>query len=321
LSEQGPDRTQTPPAAHPEKLQEVIASIKEWDGCAIAVEVLTGGLANLNYVVRVDGEPFVVKLITQSMDDFGLMIPIRHLLDNTVAAGRSGVGARAIHVLAEIPAVVLEHIDGKTLSTEDLSDGDYIPRIAHAIRRLHTEVPPFGNRVDIWDFLDRYLSLVRGHDLKTPNGLMDALPTVSAIRHVLDATAMPQVASHNDLLPRNLMDDGAIRLIDYDFSGAGDPCFDLGDVAMEGRYSPDDLELLCATYFGEHLPSMVARARLFGIGAQYTWSLLFAGMAQLLPEMPDDDFDYFQEAVSRWEWTCGQLDAPDLGAAIEGLRR
>jgi hypothetical protein len=66
---------------------------------------------------------------------------------------------------------------------------------------------------------------------------------------------------------------------------------------------------------------MVARARLFGIGAQYTWSLLFAGMAQLLPEMPDDDFDYFQEAVSRWEWTRAKLEAPDLGSTIEGLRR
>lgn len=321
LSAQGPDGTQEPQATHPEKLQEVIARIEEWDGRAIAVEVLTGGLANLNYVVRVDGEPFVVKLITQSMDDFGLMIPIRHLLDNTVAAGRVGVGARAIRALAEIPAIVLEHIDGRTLSTEDLGDRENIPRIAQAIRRLHTEVPPFGNRVDIWDFLDRYLSLVRGHDLKTPDGLMDALPIVSAIRDVLDATAMPHVASHNDLLARNVMDDGAIRLIDYDFSGAGDPCFDLGDVAMEGDYSPDDLELLCGTYFGERRPEMVARARLFGIGAEYTWSLLFAGMAQLLPEMPDDDFDYFQEAVSRWEWTRDKLDAGDLGSAIEGLRR
>jgi thiamine kinase-like enzyme len=321
LRAQGPDGTQTPPATHPENLQELIAGIEEWDGCAITVEVLTGGLANLNYVVRVDGEPFVVKLITQSMDDFGLMIPIRHLLANTVAAGRVGVGARAIRTLPEIPAVVLEHIDGKTLSTEDLAEGDYIPRIAQAIRRLHTEVSPFGNRVDIWDFLDRYLSLVREHDLKTPDGLMDALPAVSAIRHVLDATGMALVASHNDLLARNLMDDGKIRLIDYDFSGAGDPCFDLGDVAMEGDYSPDDLEQLCSMYFGEHLPDMVTRARLFGIGAQYTWSLLFAGMAQLLPEMPDDDFDYFQEAVSRWEWTRDKLDAPDLGAAIEGLGR
>jgi thiamine kinase-like enzyme len=321
LSAQGPDRTQAAEATHPEKLQEVIGSIDEWAGCAVAIEVLTGGLANLNYVVRVDGVPFVVKLITQSMDDFGLMIPVQHLLDNTIAAGRVGVGARAIHALASIPAVVLEHIDGRTLSTEDLGDGAYIPRIARAIRRLHSEVPPFENRIDIWDFLDRYLSLVHEHELKTPEGLMDALPTVSAIRQVLDATAMPRVASHNDLLARNLMDDGEIRLIDYDFSGAGDPCFDLGDVAMEGDYSPDDLELLCTTYFGERLPDMAARARLFGIGAQYTWSLLFAAMAQLLPEMPDDDFDYLQEAVSRWEWTRDKLDARDLGTAIDRLRR
>jgi thiamine kinase-like enzyme len=307
-------------STHPQKLQDVIDCVEEWEGHRIEVDVLTGGLANLNYVVRVDDEPFVVKLLTQSMDDFGLMIPIGNLLDNTVAAGRVGVGARPVRVVPQAPAIVLEYIDGKTLATEDLRDGHYIPRIAQAIRRLHTEVPPFGNRIDIWDFLDRYLSLVRKHALSTPDGLMDALPTVAAVRQVLTDTAMPPVASHNDLLPLNLMDDGAIRLIDYDFSGSGDPCFDLGDVAMEGDYSPDDVELLCLTYFGERLEDKVARARLFGIGAQYTWSLLFAGMAQLLPEMPDADFDYFQEAVARWNWTRSKLDTPDLGQLIDRLR-
>ena len=68
LSAQGQDGAQTPPATHPENVQQVIAGIEEWDGCAIAVEVLTGGLANLNYVVRVDGEPFVVKE-TMRVDD------------------------------------------------------------------------------------------------------------------------------------------------------------------------------------------------------------------------------------------------------------
>ena len=65
------------------------------------------------------------------------------------------------------------------------------------------------------------------------------------------------------------MDDGTIRLIDYDFSGASDACFDLGDVAMEGNYSPDDAAHLPDAYFGERRPEMVARARLCGIGARY----------------------------------------------------
>jgi thiamine kinase-like enzyme len=304
-----------------DKLLQVFDRVEEWSDRAIAVEQLGGGLANLNYLVRVDGDAFVVKVLTQSMDDFGLMIPIGHLIANTVAAGEVGVGARVVRALPEVPAVVLEYIDGETLTTAKLSEPAYIPRIGEAIRRLHAEVPPFGNRLEIWDFLERYLGQVREHAMPTPAGAMDALPTIRTIGEVLQATAMPVVASHNDLLPLNLMDDGQIRLIDYDFSGASDPCFDLGDLAMEGSYSPDDVEHLCESCFGERRPEMVARARLFGIAAQYTWSLLFVSMDQLLTEKPDGDFDYFQEGVSRWEWTRERLDAPDLGACIDSLRR
>jgi thiamine kinase-like enzyme len=313
--------TQVDGPGYNEKLQHVLDRIEEWRGLSITVEQLDGGLANLNYLVRADGDPFVVKLLTQSMDDFGLMIPIGHLIANTVAAGEVGVGARVVRALPDVPALVLEYIGGETLTTARLSEPAYIPRIGEAVRRLHTEVAPFGNRLEIWDFLDRYLGQVSEHKMPTPAGAMDALPTIRTVREVLQATAMPVVASHNDLLPLNLMDDGDIRLIDYDFSGTGDPCFDLGDVAMEGSYSPDDVERLCESYFGERRPEMVARARLFGIAAQYTWSLLFVSMDQLLLEKPDADFDYFQEGVSRWEWTRERLDAPDLGACIDSLRR
>jgi thiamine kinase-like enzyme len=117
------------------------------------------------------------------------------------------------------------------------------------------------------------------------------------------------------------MDDGRIRLIDYDFSGMNDPMFDVGDLAMEGDYDPGQVGALCEAYFGSPDPVQCARARLFGIAAQYTWSLLFVSMDQLLTEKPDGDFDYFQEGVSRWEWTRERLDAPDLGACIDSLRR
>ena len=59
----------------------------------------------------------MVKFLTQEMDDFGLMIPIGDLIANTVAAGESGVGARVLQALPEVPAIVLEFIDGRSPST------------------------------------------------------------------------------------------------------------------------------------------------------------------------------------------------------------
>jgi len=278
---------------------------------------LFGGLAHVTYAVTAgDGDRYVVKFLTQEMDDFGLMIPISELIANTVAAGESGVGAQVLQALPDVPAIVLEYIDGRTLDTPDLSRADYIPRIGRAIRELHTQAPPMSNSIVIWEFLDDYLALLDRHALASPARLLDWLPTMRRIQAALAVNELPPVPSNNDLLAKNIMDDGRIRLIDYDFSGMNDPMFDVGDLAMEGDYDPGQIQVACEAYFGVHDPVQYARARLFGISAQYTWSLLFVGMDKLLSDSPAESFDYWQEAVSRWDWTRAKLEDPSLESLI-----
>jgi thiamine kinase-like enzyme len=244
------------------------------------------------------------------------MVPMEHLIRNTTSAGDCGVGARVLASYPDLPAMVLEFIDGKTLSPADLADPAYIPRLARSVKTLHTTAAPFGNRIDIFRFLEDYLELVETHGLDTPTGLLEELPTIRRIQQALTVNALPLVPSNNDLLALNVMDDGTIRLIDYDFSGMNDPMFDLGDLAMEGDYDAGQIRALCDTYFGQHVPAQYARARLYGVAAQFTWSLLFVGMAKLLSSMPAETFDYWNEAVVRWDWTRTKLAAPDLDTTI-----
>jgi thiamine kinase-like enzyme len=280
---------------------------------------LFGGLAHVTYAVSTDGgDRFVVKFLTQEMDDFGLMLPIGELIANTVAAGESGVGARVVQSLPDIPALMLEYIDGRTLDTPDLARPDYIPRLGRAIRDLHVKAPPMRNTTVIWKFLDDYLALIGEHALACPPGIADWLPTIRRIQAALALNALPAVPSNNDLLAKNVMDDGRIRIIDYDFSGMNDPMFDVGDLAMEGDYDPDQIRAACTAYFGSHDPVQYARASLFGIAAQYTWSLLFVGMNALLTDSPAEGFDYWQEASSRWDWTRAKLEDSSLESLIAG---
>ncbi len=298
------------------QMEQVAAAAEVLRGHRLEWRQLFGGLAHVTYAVSTEvGSRYVVKFLTQEMDDFGLMIPIPDLIANTVAAGESGVGARVIQALPDLPALVLEYIDGRTLDTPDLARPDYIPRIGRAIRDLHAKAPPMRNATVIWKFLEDYLVLIDKHSLACPAGILDWLPTVRRIEATLAVNAMPPVPSNNDLLAKNVMDDGQIRIIDYDFSGMNDPMFDVGDLAMEGDYDPDQIRVACTAYFGTHDPVQYARASLFGIAAQYTWSLLFVGMDALLTDAPAEGFDYWQEASSRWDWTRAKLE----DAALEPL--
>jgi len=299
------------------QMEQVAAAAEVLRGRRLDWRQLFGGLAHVTYAVSTEaGDHYVVKFLTQEMDDFGLMIPIDDLIANTVAAGESGVGARVVQALPEIPALVLEFIDGRTLDTPDLARADYIPRIGRAIRDLHAKAPPMRNATVIWKFLDDYLVLIDKHSLKCPPGILGWLPTVRRIQTALAVNALPPVPSNNDLLAKNVMDDGRIRIIDYDFSGMNDPMFDVGDLAMEGDYDPDQIRVVCTAYFGVHDPVQYARASLFGIAAQYTWSLLFVGMDALLTDSPAEGFDYWQEASSRWDWTRAKLEDRSLESLI-----
>jgi thiamine kinase-like enzyme len=299
------------------RMDQVAAAAGVLRGRRLEWRQLHGGLAHVTYAVTAEpGDRYVVKFLTQEMDDFGLMIPIDVLIANTAAAGESGVGARVVQALPQIPSVVLEYIDGRTLDTPDLARPGYIPRIGRAIASLHRDAPPMRNTMVIWKFLEDYLGLVRQHGLSCPDGILDQLPVVRRIQAALEVNALDLVPSNNDLLAKNVMDDGRIRIIDYDFSGMNDPMFDVGDLAMEGDYDPDQVAAACEAYFGAHDPVQFARACLFGIAAQYTWSLLFVGMGALLPQAPAEGFDYWQEASSRWDWTRAKLEDPALGSVI-----
>jgi thiamine kinase-like enzyme len=300
-----------------DKMDQVTAAAGTLRGRRLDWRQLHGGLAHVTYAVTADHtDRYVVKFLTQEMDDFGLMIPIDELIANTVAAGESGVGARVIQALPEIPSIVLEYIDGRTLDTPDLAHPDYIPRIARALADLHRHAPPMRNATVIWKFLEDYLTLVEQHSLACPAGILDWLPTIRRIQAALAVHPLPLAPSNNDLLAKNIMDDGRIRIIDYDFSGMNDPMFDVGDLAMEGDYDSGQIRVACDAYFGTHNPVQYARASLFGIAAQYTWSLLFVGMDALLPDAPAEGFDYWQEASSRWDWTRAKLENPALESLL-----
>jgi thiamine kinase-like enzyme len=303
-------------------LDDVLAKLPRWAEGGAEFTPLSGGLAHETYVASVDGERHVVKLLVDDMVHYQLMIPHDHLLHNTWAAGESGVGARLVESFPDISVMILEYIDGRTLELGDLADRHYIPLIAAALARLHSQAPPFANEQSIFHLLDAYLRLTEREGLRLPHRYLDYLPVARRIQEALAVQALPLVPCNNDTYAPNLMDDGGrIRIVDYDFSGMNDPCFELGDVAVEGRYTVDDVEHLCESYFGARRPVQVARTRLFRIGAQFTWTLLFAAMDQVLDPKPDPDFDYWAEAELRWEVTLSELEDADFGKVLEAAQR
>src|SRR5438128_219544 len=130
-------------------LADLLERVPAWVGRAVTAERLPGGLSHHIFRVDVDGESFVLRVLDPAVSEAGLGIPPDQEIANTVRAARGGAGPRVHEVLADVPALVLEYLPGRTLHLDDVRDPDLIPGIAAACRRLHAG-PAFGNDVDIF---------------------------------------------------------------------------------------------------------------------------------------------------------------------------
>jgi thiamine kinase-like enzyme len=105
------------------------------------------------------------------------------------------------------------------------------------------------------------------------------------------------VPCHNDLLAENYLDDSErLWLVDWEYSGNNDPTFELGNTCQELSYDDGQAAELCAAYFGEASPALLARMRLQMIMSDVGWTLWAAIQAQISAI----DYDFTGWAEERW---------------------
>lgn len=157
--------------------------------------------------------------------------------------------------------------------------------------------------------IEFYLETAAAHDVRIPDDYRGYLPRVNEIERAVRRHALPTVPCHNDLLAENYIDDGRqLWLIDFEYSGNNDPCFELGNTCQELQYDPERVRELCAAYFGEATPSRLARMRLFALMSDVGWTLWGAIQARISTL----DYDFWDYTLSRWNRAQAILNGPDL---------
>jgi thiamine kinase-like enzyme len=292
-------------------LLDLVPSLRE----RRSVSELAGGLTNTNYRVETPDGVYVVRV---SAKDAGLLaIDRQNEYLNTVAAAEVGVGAAVVDYLPERSLLVLEFIEGVTQTSEDLRRGDRLDRVAEACRRLHG-ARAFRDDFDMFDIQRRYLRLVQERGFRLPERYLDFEPQVRRIEAAMAVRDEGTVPCNNDLLAENFIDVGdRFRLIDYEYSGMNDACFELGNIWSESNLSLGQLEELVNHYYGEHLVNKVARARLWGLMSKYGWTL----WASIQDGVSHIDFDFWTWGMEKYDRAVAEFDGPDFDRLIEDVQR
>jgi thiamine kinase-like enzyme len=283
-------------------------------GRARTVVPLPGGLTNQNFRVSVEGRDYVARLSSPS----GSLLAIDRDAEyrNSLAAAASGVAPPVAGYAPHAGVLVVEWVHGRTLTEADVRDEVTLTRIAEAVRRLHAG-PRFCSDFDMFALQRQYLSVVRERGFKLPAGYLDHMPAVERIEAALAVRAEPTVPCNNDLLPANLIDDGTrLWLIDYEYSGNNDACFELGNIWSESALADEQLEVLVTTYYGRRSRGKLARARLLGLMSKYGWTL----WASIQDGASDLDFDFWSWGLEKYDRAVAEFEGPDLLRLMEEVQ-
>lgn len=287
-------------------IEEAVEKIEDWKGKNVSIEALSGGLTNTNYKVTVDGKPFFVRVPGESTNLLAVDRKNEHF--NSRAAAEAGVGPQVLYHLPEYNVMVLEFIEGKTMSKDALSAPGMPTRMAQAIKQLHRG-PRFLTDFNMFRLTEYYLKLCDERNIPIPDGYLTRIPIVNEIEKNMSVKPLQNVPCNNDLLAENYIDDGnSLRLIDYEYSGNNDPCFELGNTCQEMEFNEEQIREVCAAYFGEASNSMIARMKLNMIMSDVGWGL----WAAIQEKISTIDYDFWGWAIERWARAEEKMDSAEF---------
>lgn len=237
---------------------------------------------------------------------------------NTSYAAEAGVGAPVLEYRPDLAMLVIGYLQGRALVDEDFQNAGVMTRAAEACRRLHAG-PRFVGEFDMFTRQATYLATVRKHGFALPETYDDHAAAWDDVRRALGAAPRPTVPCNNDLLAANFIDDaswngqGRVWLIDYEYSGNNDACFELGNTSTECNFSPEQTEAWTEAYFVTPTRADLARVRLQALCSEYGWSLWGFIQSAASPL----DFDFHGWGAERFEKAEATFRGPELSKLLE----
>ncbi|HEX9363166.1 MAG TPA: phosphotransferase [Candidatus Dormibacteraeota bacterium] len=282
----------------------LVAVERLWPGRKARITELGGGITNRNYKVGVDGEFFVLRMGGAKTELLGIDRAVEH------AAGKRafeiGVGPEVVAFEPTEGWLVARFIEGAPISLEEMRRPQMLRRVAAALRRFH-ESQPIPGRFDAWAVVDGYRETASAHGVAMP-------PEFDAAREVAEQIRVargpqPAVPCHNDLLNANFLDDGFIRIVDWEYAGMGDRFFDLANFSVNHEFGVEDDRQFMRAYFGDERASDLASLRLMRYMSDFReamWGVLQSGISDL-------DFDFAGYAHKHFRRMEGTASDPEFG--------
>jgi thiamine kinase-like enzyme len=263
-----------------------------WPDRAADVVPLSGGITNHNFKVDVNGQAFVLRMGGAETSLLGIDRQVEY--EANKRAAEVGVGPEVAGFIKDEGWLVTRFIDGRPIPLEEFRRPETIRRVAGALRKFH-EASPIPGRFDAHAVVEGYRREAEAHGVAIPDAYAGAHAISERIRQLRGPqTAVP---CHNDLLNANFLDDGEIKIVDWEYAGMGDRFFDLANLSVNHEFGAAEDETLLLAYFGAATADSLASLAMMKFMSDFReamWGVLQSGISEL-------DFDFNGYAAKHFD--------------------
>lgn len=294
-------------------LEAALARVPQWHNKKISTISLSGGITNKNYRVEVNGESFVLRLGGANTEHLGID---RHMeRDATAAAASLGIAPEVIYFIEPEGYLVTRFISGRALPAPKITQPQNLKRVVEALKQIHT-LPAIPKIFSPFRVVEDYAQTGKAHGVNTfPSNFDYLLAKMCEVEAAFSKESFTPKLCHNDLLNENFLDDGRLRIIDWEYAGMGDVFFDLANFAVNHQLNDEQDHLLLTLYFGEAATKRLARLELMKIMSDFReamWGMVQQGISTL-------DFDFRGYADKHFARMTGNFEDVRFGKWVKEI--
>ena len=260
---------------------------------SVTVRPLSGGVLSRSYRLSSASGDWVARLPTNAENRFRLELSVeQRLLENL-----SELGLTAPIVSRETGDILVTQFlaTASTWTAADARDPKNIVRIASKLRELHGinhDLPPFSATLIAEDYCQMVLE--RHRLVPEQREWMEQFLELAS---AYDAVSAPATLCHYDLVAENIMDDGGLWFIDFEYAICAEPLLDLASLASMNNYGSMEQKCLLHAYYEGAAPRF-SMTRFSSVIRLLRLQTYFWALSSYDPEKEDEPFTRFVENMS-----------------------
>lgn len=251
-----------------ELFERALDAVPGWheDAASRRFEPMESGGINANWHVWTRCGEFVLRLDQRA--GLGRELGVDRAREFTLhgAAAAAGLAPPLLATAEDLRWTIRTFIRGRVWTATDFEHPSQLQRLGARLAVLHALPAPALQRFDPLALVERYAAQLSAANAALRATLEDDIARCRSLLDAAGSTARAPAIVHSDLHARNLVDDGQLWLLDWEYAQVGDPLCDLGGLiahhpplgvrgaellefaGLSGVATPAELEALAGVY-------------------------------------------------------------------------